>query len=218
MGCSTPLGTDGSWLCAKCRNDLIPMRESERPRCPVCGHFLSAQGKCRCCSRWEERTLTMARSAYVFQGPARGIVHRLKYRGVQRLAPSMARDMAKTLFDEEIPLPDAFVPVPMTARRMRMRGYNQSLLLAEELCRTVSVPMRDVLVRNHSFGQNAKLSAAQRRENMRGAFSCREDVSGMTLMLVDDVFTTGATSLACAKALLERGAKEVSLITFAAAE
>lgn len=218
MGCNTLLGTDGSWLCEACRARLRPMHESERARCPICGHFLTAQGRCRCCSRWEEKTLTLVRSAYVFQGPARGVVHRLKYRGVRLLAPSMANDMAQTLLAEDMPLPDAFVPVPMTARRERMRGYNQSRLLAEELSGITHVPLLDALTRLRANKQNARLSAAQRRENMRGAFSCIGDVSGMRLMLVDDVFTTGATSLACAKALLEKGAEEVTLITFAAAE
>jgi len=110
------------------------------------------------------------------------------------------------------------VPVPLHPRRRRERGFNQSELIARELARRADTSVApDALVRRQDTAPQTGLSAASRRANVRGAFAVRQRarVSGRTVVLVDDVFTTGATAHACARALREAGAAEVRLLTMA---
>ena len=110
------------------------------------------------------------------------------------------------------------VPVPLHPRRLRERGFNQSALLAGELARragTTACP--DALVRRQDTVPQAGLTAAARRRNVREAFAVRRRASlaGRTVTLVDDVLTTGATALACARRIEGAGAREVRLLTVA---
>jgi ComF family protein len=113
---------------------------------------------------------------------------------------------------------DLLVPVPLHPRRLRERGFNQSALLAAELGRRTARPMlADALVRRRDTAPQAGLTAAARRRNVRDAFAVarRGSVAGRVVTLVDDVFTTGATALACARVLRGAGAREVRLVTIA---
>jgi ComF family protein len=110
------------------------------------------------------------------------------------------------------------VPVPLHPRRLRERGFNQSALVVEALARRAGRPAcLDALVRRLDTVPQAGLTAAARRRNVRGAFAVRRRaaVAGRTVTLVDDVLTTGATALACARPLTEAGAVEVRLLTVA---
>jgi len=110
------------------------------------------------------------------------------------------------------------VPVPLHPARKRERGYNQAELLAGELARRSGLEVvADALVRRRDTRSQTGLSAAGRRQNVRGAFVVRRRgrVAGRVVVLVDDVVTTGATAMACARALSEAGAVEVRLLTAA---
>jgi ComF family protein len=110
------------------------------------------------------------------------------------------------------------VPVPLHPRKRRERGFNQSELLAEAISARAGVPLvKDALVRRRETGTQTGLSAAARRANVRGAFAVRRRarIEGQRIVLLDDVYTTGATALACAQALLAAGAREVRLLTLA---
>ena len=111
------------------------------------------------------------------------------------------------------------VPVPLHARRLRERGYNQSHLLAAALAERVSLPVDDsMLVRTRYTLPQVGLSAQERQENVRDAFACVSDSpAGKLVVLIDDVYTTGATLNACALALRDRGAWTVSALTLARA-
>jgi ComF family protein len=217
MGCGSLFGTDGGWLCSDCAAALIPMRESGRAQCPRCGQFLLADGACGCCAKWEGDALSLVRAAYPYARPADALVRRLKYGGVALLSDFMAEKMAETILMEHMPLPDAIVPVAMPKKRLRKRGYNQSHLLAAGIGKILRIPVLPALERRRGAKQQAGLGAQARRENMRDAFRAAADVTGMRLMLADDVFTTGATALSCAEALRGAGAAEVALIAFASA-
>jgi ComF family protein len=110
---------------------------------------------------------------------------------------------------------DAVVPVPLHRSRERRRGFNQ----ARELASHLGAPVLDALVRSRATPPQADLPAARRHANVRGAFGLRRglDVRGMTLVIVDDVSTTGATLNACARPLLEAGAADVRGVTVARA-
>jgi ComF family protein len=113
---------------------------------------------------------------------------------------------------------DVIVPVPLTSRRRRERGFNQSQLLAERVGRSLAVPFEEALLRvRSSIDQARSRSAEQRRRNVEDAFALRRggDVTGRRVLLMDDVATTGATLDACARVLLENGANSVFGLTIA---
>jgi len=146
------------------------------------------------------------------------MVWRMKYRGVYRMADWMAGEMHAALMESPIINRDAIVPVPMHKSRERMRGYNQSQLLAERVAAASGIPVIDALMRTRNTKQQARLSAARRHKNLQGAFRADASVDGLNILLVDDVLTTGSTAIHCAQTLREAGAKDVQLLTFAAAD
>ena len=155
-----------------------------------------------------------------YQGELRGIVHAFKYDGRR----SLARPLGRLLREAGAGLlagADAVVPVPLHPWKRVQRGFNQSA----DLARALELPVRFVLRRTRPTRTQAGLTPGQRRRNVSGAFalatwpwrSSRADVGGRTLVLVDDVMTTGATLDACARVLKQAGAREVRVLTLARA-
>jgi ComF family protein len=141
-------------------------------------------------------------------------VHDFKFRDLSALAEDMAPPMAALV---EWPV-DVVVPVPLTAKRERQRGYNQSRLLAKEIAAKLGVPIADGLKRLRDSRQQAKSATRDERWfNVEGAFAARLPgaIEGRSVLLVDDVATTGATLDACARALLAAVAGAVTAVTFA---
>jgi len=138
-------------------------------------------------------------------------IHQLKYNDLRALAGLFARFLEDYLRDSPLPA-EVLVPVPLHSRRLRERGYNQSALLARELAKLSGVPLSDgSLVRQrHTTPQARTSSLSERRENVSGAFSCRDGrLRGKRVLLIDDVSTSGATLDACARALKQVGAASV---------
>lgn len=160
-----------------------------------------------------------ARAAVRYDDVARTLVHHLKYHDRMDLAPVMGSWMARAgaeLLDEA----DMLVPVPLHWRRAFSRRFNQSGALAKAMSRASGVPVaRDALRRIRPTEHQIGLSRAQRATNVQGAFKVpaerRHLVQGRQIVLVDDVLTSGATSDACARALLRAGASQVDLVVFA---
>ena len=212
QGCGDLSGADEAYLCGVCAHRLEELRPPESPRCLGCGNPVEA----RCiCKRMPH--VAFSRFAFYYQGPVRGIVRNLKYHAVTCMADWMAAAMYEILLREDW-LEDvhALVPVPMPPKRMKTRGYNQAQLLANALAEQTGLPVLDLLERTRETPQQARLSSAQRRENMRGAFRAKVDARGLCLLLIDDVRTTGATLEACAAALRQASASQVYALTFAA--
>ena len=146
--------------------------------------------------------------------PLQQAIHALKYRGARVVASPLAGVLAQCW--RQAPLPAHLViPVPLHRRRVRQRGYNQSLLLARELAKRIGLPLEEgLLVRDRYTLSQVGLSGPQRWANVRGAFRCTEGMaSGAHVLLVDDVFTTGATLEACADALKQGGVAMVWALT-----
>ena len=156
-------------------------------------------------------------SAYLMEGAVREAIHRLKYRNLRALARPLGRLLADYI--EAAPLlAEVIVPVPLHRRRLRERGYNQSALLAREMGRIVGLPLVEgCLARwRDTQAQARTLSAAERHSNVDGAFHCRDGrLATRSIILIDDVYTTGATLDACAAALKESGAAAVWGLTLA---
>ena len=147
----------------------------------------------------------------------RELVHGLKYQHQSVLAEPMAQLLCRFL-REKPQSADIVVPVPLFPRRQRVRGYNQSALLAKALARQMKLPVEDhSLARARSTTSQVKTRGVdERRANVRDAFRCRDRaLAGKRVLLIDDVSTTGATLDACARALGDSGAASVWALTFA---
>ncbi len=186
---------------------------AEHPRCGVCWQT-SNDSRCQHCRR-EQPAFTAVRSVCTYGGPARDLIHALKYSGVSAVAPLMGEEMAGLLLHWG-PGVSAIVPVPMAGSRRRRRGYNQSALLAREIAGLTGVPVAGrALVRRAGPSQVEQPDEAARRANMSHAFAAGRAPVGGCVLLVDDTMTTGATLDACARVLRSAGVDRVYGLTFA---
>jgi ComF family protein len=210
--CSEPIPEreDDALICDLCR---LRWRPIPHPMCDRCGQPSFRGLECRLCAEWPEG-LTRVRSAVWLEGSARGAVHQLKYEGWSRAAEAMAEAMRRL---EPLTRQVSLIPIPLGDRRQRQRGYNQSERIAAALGSRIGVPLRsDLLQRIRDTRTQTALTPEARHANVAGAFRAGQ-VDGLELVLVDDVFTTGATLAAAAAALVGAGAARVEAVTFARA-
>jgi ComF family protein len=203
VGC----GREGDFICPYCLKSLprvIP------PICPKCGLPQSSANLCSSCLGWQAE-IDGIRAPFRFDGVMRQAIHELKYRNLRALAGLLAQLLNDYLLDNPLP-GEVLVPVPLHPRRLRERGYNQSHLLAKELGRLAGLPVAaDYLIRERHTSPQARTSTVgERRDNVDGAFACRDRrLEGKPVILIDDVSTSGATLDACARALKQAGAGPV---------
>jgi ComF family protein len=209
VGC----GKFGALLCASCSRKLPRLLP---PFCQKCGRHESTGVLCSAC--WGQRTaIDGIRSVFRFDGTVRQAIHELKYRNIKSMADCLAALMADYLRENKLP-GDVLVPVPLHPKRLRERGYNQSVLLARELCKLTSIPvLESQLYRlKDSLPQARTATVEERRKNVEKAFACRKEaLPGKPVLLIDDVCTSGATLEACAAALKAAGAVSVWGFTLA---
>ncbi|HLB65822.1 MAG TPA: double zinc ribbon domain-containing protein [Anaerolineales bacterium] len=202
-------GAMGPDWCEACQTGLRRLRG---PLCPRCGAPRLGPRSCAAC-RTLELPLTVRSYARYEGALARAILH-LKYRPNPRLAARMAGWLAE-LCGRETWRPSLVVPVPLSKERRRRRGYNQMDLVAKALAGLLGLPCKtDALSRVRDTRSQVGLDAVARHRNVQDAFQARrEAVQGSVILLVDDLFTTGATLAACAAALREAGSGEVYALT-----
>lgn len=203
-------GAGGCVLCELC---IATLPLAEPPRCERCWDDVPSGSRCeRCVSA--PPAFSRVRSPYVHADAARDLVHLLKYDGLTSLAAPMAGLMVEVASEM---VADLIVPVPLHRGRQRSRGYNQAALLASHIARETRRAV-DTRAARRIRATNALVRSMSRQERaaiVAGAF--RADpvrVDGRTILLVDDVVTTGATLDACAQALLDAGARRVDAVTF----
>ena len=200
--CDHALGNDAkNGICRSCRMglDALARRQEESE---ACDHRPLPQG------------IAYIHSAFVYEGLARKLIHRLKYESVRRAAIALAEQMLFLPSGEE----EIIVPVPTDKKRERRRGFNQSALLARHIGKALGMQVIEALVRVDERRPQTGLPANERRRNLIGCMAASEAVSGKKVLLVDDVCTTGATLQEAARALYAAGARSVGVFTAARAE
>ncbi|HVY19397.1 MAG TPA: ComF family protein [Bauldia sp.] len=218
LACDTPVAGHGS-LCARCWSKL---RLIEKPYCAQLGipfAYDLGPGALSAEAIADPPPFARCRAVAAFDDIARTLVHGLKYRDRLELAQWMASWMGRA-GAELIADADVIVPVPLHTRRLWWRRYNQSVLLAQGIGRTSGKPAStSALRRIRATEQQVGLTADQRDRNVRGAFqvpaSEKAAIAGRRVLLVDDVYTTGATVKACTRALMRAGAVAVDVLVFA---
>jgi ComF family protein len=205
-----------------CPNCLSQIRWIEPPFCSICGiPFISREVETHPCGACvtHRKYFTIARALGAFEGSLQEAIHRWKYEGKTYLTPFFADWMAEGLNRHWEPGSlDLLIPVPLHTRRLRERGFNQSLLLVRELsCRTGIPYRKSILQKKKSTIPQVNLSGVEREKELRGTFHVigKEELSGLSVLLIDDVYTTGATVDECSKVLLRGGAKRVDVLTLA---
>jgi ComF family protein len=209
-GETTPPSSEDPLICPICRSRWRPV---PAPYCERCGQPIVAGLECRICAGWPP-ALARVRSAVWIEGSAQDAVYQLKYAGWWRAAEGIAQAMVRL---EPLTGQVCLIPVPLGTHRLRERGYNQSERIAAALGELIGLPVRDnLLSRVRETGTQTALTPEARQANVAGAFRC-DSAQGLRLVLIDDVFTTGATLCAAAVALHTAGAERVEAVTFARA-
>ena len=206
-------GKVGSFLCLSCKEKLPRLLS---PLCPKCGRPQASGIVCPSC-RQRRTEIDGIRSPYRFDEVIRKAIHQLKYQNLKAISSCLAELLADYLGSSPLPC-EVLVPVPLHQRRLKERGYNQSSLLSRELGKLTNLPViENCLIRIKEAQPQVKAaSMEERRENVVGAFMCRDEkVSGKQVILIDDVCTSGATLESCAVALKSKGAISVWGLTIA---
>lgn len=193
------------------------------PDCPDCAGALSALCLPLQNIAQEYNGISMleqAAACYYYADPIKEAIHRLKFEKEKDKVEPFAKKMAQRVQDQYSTVSfDLAVFVPASKVKLQKRGYNVAQLLAAEICQILAIPLENgILVKEYETLLQHQLSAAKRRTNLIGAFSVvnKKALNGKTVLLVDDIFTTGATAQECAKMLRLAGADKVFCIAFAA--
>ena len=200
------------------------------PRCAFCHKLLRYEGEtvCKDCLSKLPYTGDLAEqtglkqiercvSPLFYENTVRDSLHRFKFGQRTGYAGIYAGFMVKSIDENQISC-DIISWAPVSRKRLRSRGYDQSELLARELSSRLGLPCRRLLVKQkHTMPQSRTRNAVQRRENVKGAYHCcdPEEARGKRILLVDDIVTSGSTLSECAKMLKEAGAAEISAVTVA---
>ncbi len=233
--CRTPHRADRNGIvCASCLVRVVPL---SWPQCDRCGHpRLSAQAPlptasagavavdalppCRWCLRLDPQIRAVRSVCRMDEGTGGALVHALKYDGWHAVAAPMGARMARMAFpDDVVTERAALVPIPLSASRLRERGYNQAERLARAIGATWKLPVwTDVLARNRATKSQVQLTPSERASNVSQAFVAplrsHARLRGTHVVLVDDVVTTAATLNAAARALADGGTRIISCMSF----
>jgi len=215
-------GKFGQYFCLKCFSKIEYV---ENPVCPVCQRQ-AVGGKIhpKCQTKY---TLDGLVVACRYRDPVKIAIQKIKYKWVYDIEKVLVDLLSTQIYKFSIPQKVILVPVPLHKKRKNWRGFNQAEILAKDLSNKFKVQYSEILVRSRETKTQVGLNRDERKENVKGAFELRQtnlvqgkpfdfaqgkiitEVSGKNIILVDDVYTSGATMAECAKVLKKSGAKSV---------
>jgi len=208
---------NNSFLCKLCAEEIESLNV-QKGYCIKCGEFLSSE-KLICCGE----CLTNKRpwDYFSFYGYYRDVLRQIitefKYRAnfacLGILQDLLCKAYIKGDFEFD---PDIIIPVPIHKNRLKLRGFNQSLEISKKLSRLIGVPIeRNILIRTKDTISQVGLKKSEREKNVKNVFRVIGDIKGINIVLVDDVYTSGATASECSKVLKKAGARVVSVLVVA---
>lgn len=151
----------------------------------------------------------------IYEGVLRDAIHLLKFKGIKRLAGPLSHLLWSVIADLNMSGIDMVVPVPMHKKRLLQREFNQTATIGLLIAKKLNRPLMDVLQKNRDTLPQTYVNGKERLNNMKSAFIVSGEIKGSNILLVDDVITTGATVLECAKVLMKAGAKSVTIAALA---
>jgi ComF family protein len=198
--------------CKKCQQDTKIIHP---PVCKICGQVVQTEGICNRCMAVPPY-YNAIRAWAEFDGPIRNAIHDLKYRKNIALGATFAKYLVQ-LFRAYNWSVDIVIPVPLGKERQKQRGYNQSALLAQPLAQELQLLYNPNILRRIKETQSqVDLSYTERQNNVKDAFQAtRQDIQGKSILIIDDVTTSGSTINACADALVKVGSKSIFGLTVA---
>ena len=207
--CDKAVKPFGSLICEECTRKI---KYVKAPYCQKCGKELRDKRAlfCHDCAH-KEHKYDSGMALFSYPGVADSI-YRFKYQGRQEYAAYYAQRMARILGEKILALhPDALVPVPIHSSKERVRGYNQAEVLAKELGRILDIPVETKLIKRvRKTVPMKELSVSERQNNLKKAFKiCHNDVKLITIVIIDDIYTTGSTIDAMAYELRLAGIKHI---------
>jgi len=206
-------GKVGSRWCADCQQRVKILSGT---LCKICGLPLAKAGICDTCHADRPHFLAL-RAWAVFENPVQTALHKLKYRRDISMGDSLASQMLPFVQGLSWPI-DMIIPIPLGKQRRRERGYNQVGMIAKPLAMALNVKYApNELMRRRETRSQVGLTKAERRENVHDAFQAGAGVNGKTVLVMDDVSTTGSTLSSSAEVLYSSGAKDVYALTVARA-
>lgn len=217
--CERFLEEGQSGICGEC---LSKIKWIEPPLCTLCGvPFRSREVESHLCGDCltRRRYFGKARALGYYEGPLREAIHRWKYEEKHYLTRFFGERLTEGFHRHWQPgTIDLLIPVPLHPRRLRERGFNQALFLVKELSQRTRIPFgKRLLKKRMSTPPQVSLSGEERERGVKNSFyvSMQEKIRGKSVLLIDDVYTTGATVNECAKVLLKAGAQRVEVLTLA---
>lgn len=208
-------------VCRSCLQGLKPRRTSF---CLCCGRFFDDSGESHFCRQCviQRPAFSVHRSCGQYFGSLKDIIILFKYRGFRVLGKALATFACQTLGREEALWwgLDSIIPVPLFPEKEKQRGFNQASILTKELAKQKKIALIEgQLIKVKNTPPQTSLEAVDRHKNLKGAFAVVDfhGIRGKTVLLVDDVFTTGSTIQECSLALVKAGALEVRALTIAQA-
>jgi ComF family protein len=202
-------------VCPECERQIDWVAS---PLCTCCGAvFASQDGADRICGdcRTDPPPFARARAVAVYEDPAALAVKRFKFNRQLAFLPVMQHWLQRPLCLELVAAADVLIPVPLHPKRLKQRGFNQALLLAKAF---PQIPVyQQALLRVRNTTPQVELKPQERRDNVKGAFAVPDParIKGQNVLLLDDVYTTGATVAECARVLRRAGATQVEVVTVA---
>ncbi len=199
-------------ICFACWQTIAPYRGNICRKCgkPVVSGTPLTCGECL----KDEPLFKSARSFGLYDGVLKKAINQFKYNRIKRIAQPLSDKILQT----KLPAVDIIIPVSLHEKRLRQKEFNQSALLAKHIAKNLGIPMiLDCLVKTRDTMPQVGLSAKARKRNIKKAYEIknRERVYGKSVMLIDDVYTTGATVRECSKVLKKAGATDIHVITLA---
>jgi competence protein ComFC len=199
-------------ICSSCWSTI---KRFAGPSCAICAlpcvsEYVTVCGQCM----KKKPPFSKAIFYGIYDGVLAEAISQMKFYGLKRLS----KPLGTLLLNCELPVIDGILPVPLSVKGLRERGFNQSLLMAKVLSKNLQVPLfMDILSKKKETLPQIGLSKKERSTNLKKAFEVKGDIKGLRLLLIDDVMTTGATVTECSKVLMNAGAQEVIVLTLARA-